>query len=193
VAPHCGVVRGGVSRSGVGGAKGGDQGECGLAKHALDSEPGSRVTGAGLHAAASIRRWAELVEDKALKSIAAQGEVNKHQRDDQQDEGNNSDHRDLRSDGRQRSLPPAGHFVRCCHTYAGLSNHGAPSENSDRELQSLARTGLYALDLINARRSCRSEVGFESMPRPPKNPDKEWRTGSVLVGRTGPRSCPGHD
>ena len=36
VAPHCGVVRGGVSRSGVGEAKGGDQGECGLAKHALD-------------------------------------------------------------------------------------------------------------------------------------------------------------
>jgi hypothetical protein len=49
---------------------------------------------------ASIRRWAELVEDKALKSIAAQGEVNKHQRDDQQDEGSNSDHRDLQSDGR---------------------------------------------------------------------------------------------
>jgi hypothetical protein len=29
VAPHCGAVRGGVSRSGVGGAKGVDQGECG--------------------------------------------------------------------------------------------------------------------------------------------------------------------
>jgi hypothetical protein len=60
VAPHCGVVRGGVSRSGVGEAKGGDQGECGLAKHALDSEPGSRVTGAGLHAAIACRldpRW----------------------------------------------------------------------------------------------------------------------------------------
>ena len=38
-------------RRGVGGAKGGDQGECGTAKHALDSEPGSRVTGAGSHAA----------------------------------------------------------------------------------------------------------------------------------------------
>ena len=46
-APRCGAVRGGVSRSGVGGAKGGDQGECGPAKHALDSAPGSRVTGAG--------------------------------------------------------------------------------------------------------------------------------------------------
>ena len=47
VAPRCGAVRGGDSRSGVGGAKGVDQGECGLAKHALDSAPGSRVTGAG--------------------------------------------------------------------------------------------------------------------------------------------------
>jgi hypothetical protein len=46
-APRCGAVRGGVSRSGVGGAKGGDQGECGPATHALDSAPGSRVTGAG--------------------------------------------------------------------------------------------------------------------------------------------------
>ena len=40
VAPRCGAVRGGANRSGVGGAKGGDQGECGLAKHVLDSEPG---------------------------------------------------------------------------------------------------------------------------------------------------------
>jgi hypothetical protein len=60
VAPRCGAVRGGVSRSGVGGAKGVDQGECGLAKHALDSAPGSRVTGAGTHTAISCRldpRW----------------------------------------------------------------------------------------------------------------------------------------
>ena len=55
VAPHCGAVRGGVSRSGVDGAKGGDQGECGPAKHALDSAPGSRVTGAGTHAATACR------------------------------------------------------------------------------------------------------------------------------------------
>jgi hypothetical protein len=44
----------------VGGAKGGDQGECGLAKHALDTAPGSRVTGAGTHAAIVCRldpRW----------------------------------------------------------------------------------------------------------------------------------------
>jgi hypothetical protein len=32
-APCCGAIRGGVSRSGVGGAKDGDQGECGPAKH----------------------------------------------------------------------------------------------------------------------------------------------------------------
>jgi len=60
VAPRCGAVRGGVSRSGVGGAKGADQGECGLAKHALDSAPGSRVTGAGTHTAIACRldpRW----------------------------------------------------------------------------------------------------------------------------------------
>ena len=59
-APRCGAIRGGESRSGVGGAKGGDQGECGLAKHALDSVPGSRVTGAGPHAATACRldpRW----------------------------------------------------------------------------------------------------------------------------------------
>ena len=60
VASCCGVVRGGVSRSGVGGAKGGDQGECGPAKYALDSAPGSRVTGAGTHTATARRldpRW----------------------------------------------------------------------------------------------------------------------------------------
>jgi hypothetical protein len=60
VALCCGVVRGGVSRSGVGGAKGGDQGECGPSKHALDSAPGSRVTGAGTHTATARRldpRW----------------------------------------------------------------------------------------------------------------------------------------
>src|ERR1700681_3224150 len=34
-----------------GGAKDGDQGECGLAKHAPDTAPGERVTGAGTHTA----------------------------------------------------------------------------------------------------------------------------------------------
>ena len=47
---HCGGVCGG-ERSGVGGAKGGGQGECAPAKHVLGSEPGSRVTGAGSYTA----------------------------------------------------------------------------------------------------------------------------------------------
>ena len=51
---HCGDVCGG-GRGGVGGAKGQGQGKYAPAKHALDSEPGSRVTGAGPHTA-SIRR-----------------------------------------------------------------------------------------------------------------------------------------
>ena len=38
----------GAIRSGADGAKGGDQGECGPAKHAPDAEPDKRVTGAGL-------------------------------------------------------------------------------------------------------------------------------------------------
>src|SRR5262245_22691988 len=48
---HRGGVCGG-GRSGVGGAKGGGQGEYAPAKHVLDSEPGSRVTGAGAYTAA---------------------------------------------------------------------------------------------------------------------------------------------
>jgi hypothetical protein len=48
---HCGSVCGG-GRSGVGGAKGGGQGEYAPAQHVLDSEPGSRVTGAGAYTAA---------------------------------------------------------------------------------------------------------------------------------------------
>jgi len=47
---RCGGVCGG-GRSGVGGAKGGGQGEYAPAKHVLDSEPGSRVTGAGAYTA----------------------------------------------------------------------------------------------------------------------------------------------
>jgi hypothetical protein len=47
---HCGGVCGG-ERSGVGGAKGGGQGECAPAEHPLDSEPGSRVKGAGAYTA----------------------------------------------------------------------------------------------------------------------------------------------
>jgi hypothetical protein len=47
---HRGGICGG-GRSGVGGAKGGGQGECAPAKHVLGSEPGSRVTGAGAYTA----------------------------------------------------------------------------------------------------------------------------------------------
>ena len=47
---HRGGICGG-GRSGVGGAKGGGQGERAPAKHALGSELGSRVTGAGAHTA----------------------------------------------------------------------------------------------------------------------------------------------
>src|SRR6516162_11887217 len=47
---HCGGICGG-GRSGVGGAKGGGQGEYALAKHVLGSEPGSRVKGAGAYTA----------------------------------------------------------------------------------------------------------------------------------------------
>ena len=36
---RCGAIRGGANRCGVGGAKGGDQGECGPAAHAPDSAP----------------------------------------------------------------------------------------------------------------------------------------------------------
>jgi hypothetical protein len=48
---YCGSICGG-GRSGVGGAKGGGQGEYAPAKHVLGSGPGSRVTGAGAYTAA---------------------------------------------------------------------------------------------------------------------------------------------
>jgi hypothetical protein len=48
-AAPCGAIRGGGNCGGASGAKGGDQGECGPAKHV--SEPGKRVTGAGTHTA----------------------------------------------------------------------------------------------------------------------------------------------
>ena len=41
--------QGGAIRSGAGGAKGWDQGECKPAAHGPDAEPGNRVTGAGAH------------------------------------------------------------------------------------------------------------------------------------------------
>jgi hypothetical protein len=47
---HCGGVCGG-ERSGVGGAKGGGQGEYAPAQHVLDPEPGSRDKRAGAYTA----------------------------------------------------------------------------------------------------------------------------------------------
>ena len=47
---HCGGVCGG-GRSGVGGAKGGGQGEYAPAKHVPGTEPGKRVTGVGAYTA----------------------------------------------------------------------------------------------------------------------------------------------
>src|SRR5262245_43149653 len=46
---HGGGEQSGAIRRGAGGAKGGDQGECGPATHAPDAEPEQRVTGAGTH------------------------------------------------------------------------------------------------------------------------------------------------
>ena len=46
----CGGICGG-GRSGVGGAKGGGQGECAPAQHVLDPEPGSRAKRAGAYTA----------------------------------------------------------------------------------------------------------------------------------------------
>src|SRR6266699_4120079 len=51
----------GAIRCGAGGAKGGDQGKCGPAKHAPDSEPHKRVKDAGSHTAAhSCRGYPEV-------------------------------------------------------------------------------------------------------------------------------------
>ena len=55
---HCGGICGG-GRSGVGGAKGGGQGEYAPAKHALDTAPGSRVKGAGACTASICRHTPE--------------------------------------------------------------------------------------------------------------------------------------
>src|SRR6202162_5528286 len=51
--------QGGAIRCGVGGAKGGDQGECGSAKHAPGSGTGKCVTGAGTHTEAAKQRKKE--------------------------------------------------------------------------------------------------------------------------------------
>src|SRR5205823_2829646 len=69
----------GAIRRGVGGAKDGDQGECGPAKHALDSAPGSRVTGAGPHTACLCRHTPEVgaVCGKAARTVLCGGRAMK--------------------------------------------------------------------------------------------------------------------
>src|SRR5262249_38120752 len=75
---HCGGIYRG-KRSGVGGAKGGGQGECAPAKHALDSEPGSRVTGAGAYTASNCRHTPEVgaVCGKAARTVLCGGRAMK--------------------------------------------------------------------------------------------------------------------
>jgi hypothetical protein len=65
----------GGGRSGDGGAKGGGQGEYAPAKHVLDSEPGSRDTGAGAYTATlavTHPRW-EAVCGKAARTVLCGG------------------------------------------------------------------------------------------------------------------------
>src|SRR5262249_19772987 len=71
---HCGGIYRG-KRSGAGGAKGGGQGECAPAKHALDSEPGSRVTGAGAYTASNCRHTPKVgaVCGKAARTVLCGG------------------------------------------------------------------------------------------------------------------------
>src|SRR5215468_4920908 len=75
---HCGGICG-DGRSGVGGAKGGGQGECAPAKHVLDSEPGSRVTGAGAYTASNCRHTPEVgaVCGKAARTVLCGGRAMK--------------------------------------------------------------------------------------------------------------------
>ena len=71
--PPCGAICGGAKRSGAGGAKGGDQGECGPAKQVPDAEPGKPVTGAGTHTASRSGRSpvnsSFMVANKIVSSI----------------------------------------------------------------------------------------------------------------------------
>src|SRR6201982_1494856 len=71
---HCGGIYRG-KRSGAGGAKGGGQGECAPAKHALDSEPGARVTGAGAYTASNCRHTPKVgaVCGKAARTVLCGG------------------------------------------------------------------------------------------------------------------------
>src|SRR5215472_9448819 len=69
----------GAIRRGVGGAKGGDQGECVPAKHVPDTEPGKRVTGAGTHTASIGRHTPEVgaVCGKAARTVLCGGRAMK--------------------------------------------------------------------------------------------------------------------
>src|SRR5262249_39850543 len=69
----------GAIRRGVGGAKGGGQGECGPAKHVPDAEPGKRVTGAGTHPASIGRHTPEVgaVCGKAARTVLCGGRAMK--------------------------------------------------------------------------------------------------------------------
>src|SRR5262245_33843931 len=68
---RCRAICGGTNRGGVGGAKGGDQGECGPAKYAPDAEPHKRVTGAGAHTENLCRHIPEVgaVCGKAARTV----------------------------------------------------------------------------------------------------------------------------
>ncbi len=57
------------------GAKGRDQGQCGLAKHALDSAPGSRGTGARPHAAIVLPRGGSRVRESRTCGLCGGREV----------------------------------------------------------------------------------------------------------------------
>src|ERR1700716_2386548 len=74
-AAPCRAICGGANRSGAGGAKGGDQGECGPAKHVPDAEPGKRVTGAGTHTEGLCRHTPKVgaVCGKAARTVLGGG------------------------------------------------------------------------------------------------------------------------
>src|SRR5262249_6603839 len=69
----------GAIRRGVGGAKGGDQGECEPAKHVPDAEPDKRVTGAGAHTASICRHTPKVgaVCGKAARTVLCGGRAMK--------------------------------------------------------------------------------------------------------------------
>ena len=60
VALCCGAIHSRAIRCGAGGAKGGDQEDCGPAKHVRDAGPDKRVTGAGAHTAIICRHTPEV-------------------------------------------------------------------------------------------------------------------------------------